>query len=127
MQNKLLSLLENAIGPKGQSATASIVLMKDGNYFFGVSIKNDIYRDYISSEAGAISAAITRGYKKGDFARIYIMTSTDKISDLKYYNREMIAEFFEADTSVCLLDKNSNEKIILVADLYREVIWKQDL
>ncbi len=122
MKDKLIKLLDYAIAPKGQSVSSSIVIMKDGEFFTGVSIKNDIYRDSISSEAAAISAAVTKGYKKDMFARLYIMTSSDDLNDLKYYNREIIYEFFEIEATVHLLNKKGKEKVIPVADLYKEVL-----
>lgn len=122
MKDKLIALLENSIVNKQAYASSSVVIAKDNKEFFGVNIQNAIYRDSISSEAAAISSAVCQGYRRGDLAAIYIMIDSDNLADLKYYNREMIAEFFEETATVHLLNKLGEEKKILAADLYKEVL-----
>lgn len=117
MINELERLLSNAYLVSDYICFSSIVVMKDGTTFGGVTIKNTIYRDAIYAEQAAIARAVSTGYKYGDFDRIYIMVSTKNINDLKYLNKDVIIEFFEPDREVLLYDLNRNEKILKVGNL----------
>lgn len=126
MKDKLLKLIDNSIAPQDFAKSAAIVYMKDGSFSTGVSIKNDIYRDSISAEASAISRAIVKSYKKGDFEEIYIYFDSDNFEEAKYFNREMIHEFFDEDSLIYLLNRNS-EKVLIVKDIYKEFLWNVDM
>lgn len=117
MVSELERLLSNSHTPNNSLCFSSIVLMKDNITFGGVTVKNNIFRDAIYAEQIAIARAVTAGYKKGDFEAIYIMVSSNSISDLKYINKDMILEFFEPDKEVFLYDLNRNVRIIKVGNL----------
>ena len=84
MISELKNLLSNSYSPYDDKCFAAIALMKDGSIFKGVTVKNAIFRDGIYAEQIAIASAVTKGYKKGDFEKIYVMVGTNNISDLKY-------------------------------------------
>lgn len=121
MISKLQELLNNSYSPYDIKCFSSIVLMKDGTMFSGVTIKNAIYRDGIYAEQIAIASAITNGYKKGDFEKIYLMVGTNDISDLKYLNRNIITEFFEPEKSVILYTLDGTNRVLKVGNLYNNI------
>lgn len=117
MINELERLLSNAHAPHDALCFSSVVVMKDGQTFGGVTVKNNIFRDAIYAEQAAIARAVAAGYKKKDFDKIYIMVGSNNINDLKYFNKDVIIEFMEPSSLVYLYDLNRNEKILKVGNL----------
>ncbi len=121
MISDLKKLLNNSYAPYDKIKFASIVLMKDGSKFKGVTVKNAIFRDGIYAEQIAIASAVTKGYKYGDFEKIYIMVGTNDIRDLRYLNRNMITEFFEPEKSVILYTIDETNRVLKVGNLYNNI------
>lgn len=117
MINELERLLSNAHAPHDALCFSSVVVMKDGQTFGGVTVKNNVFRDAIYAEQAAIARAVAVGYKKKDFDKIYIMVGSNNINDLKYLNKDVIIEFMEPSSLVYLYDLNRNEKILKVGNL----------
>ena len=117
MINELERLLSNAHVPHDALCFSSVVVMKDGQTFGGVTVKNNVFRDAIYAEQAAIARAVAAGYKKKDFDKIYIMVGSNNINDLKYLNKDVIIEFMEPSSLVYLYDLNRNEKILKVGNL----------
>ena len=121
MISELKRLLSNSHAPYDSKCFASIVEMKDGKTFSGVTVKNAIYRDGIYAEQIAIGRAVTAGYKKGDFETIYLMVGTNNISDLKYLNENIITEFFEPSKTVILYTLDEESRVLKVGNLYNNI------
>lgn len=121
MISELKELLNNSYTPNDFTKFASIVLMKDGSKFKGVSIKNSVFRDGIYAEQIAIASAVTKGYKKGDFEKLYLMVNTNDIRDLKYLNRNIITEFFEPQNTVILYTYTEDNRVLKVGTLYNNI------
>ena len=117
MINELERLLSNAHAPHDALCFSSVVVMKDGQTFGGVTVKNNVFRDAIYAEQAAIARAVAAGYKKKAFDKIYIMVGSNNINDLKYLNKDVIIEFMEPSSLVYLYDLNRNEKILKVGNL----------
>ena len=71
MKEKLIKLLDNAYAPYSNFHVAAIVELKDGTQVSGVNVENASYGATICAERNAITTAISMGYKKGDFKKIY--------------------------------------------------------
>lgn len=121
MISELRELLSNSYSPYSEKCFSSIVVMKDGTKFKGVTVKNAIFRDGIYAEQIAIASAITNGYKYGDFDTMYIMVGTNDISDLKYLNERVITEFFEPSCSVILYTLDGDNRVLKVGNLYSNI------
>jgi len=121
MISELKRLLSNSHSPYDEKCFASIVVMKDGKTFGGVTVKNAIFRDGIYAEQIAIARAITEGYKKGDFETIYIMVGTNNISDLKYLDEYVITEFFEPEKTVIIYTLDEESRVLKVGNLYNNI------
>jgi len=120
-RRKLINLLKNACVPSDSLHFSSIVVMKDGTEFGGVNVKNAVFRDAIYAEQSAIAQAVTSGYKKDDFDKIYLMVGSEKISDLKYLNRAVISEFFNDNCEVVCMNLFGQEVTMTVDNLYSTI------
>ncbi len=121
MISELKQLLSNSYTPNDSLCFAAIVIMKDGTIFKGVTVKNAIFRDGIYAEQIAIARAVTKGYKKGDFDKIYMMVGSNNINDLKYLNRSIITEFFEPEKSIILYTLDETNRVLKVGNLYNNI------
>ena len=120
-RKKLIQLLQNCCVPSDSLHFSSIVIMKDGTEFYGVNVKNAVFRDAIFAEQSAIAQAVTSGYKKGDFEKIYLMVGNATVSDLKYLNRAVICEFFEEDREVICMNLFGQGVTLTVSNLYASI------
>ena len=121
MISELKELLNNSYSPYSNLCFSCIVVMKDGNKFKGVTVKNATYRDGLYAEQIAIGRAVANGYKYGDFEKIYLMVGSNDISDLKYLNERVITEFFEPMKSVILYTLDGNNRVLKVGNLYNNI------
>ncbi len=117
MKDKLLKLLDNAYAPYSNFHVACLLEMKDGRMVPGVNVENASYGVSLCSERNAITTAIALGYKKGDFKRIYIMVSGEKLSTPCFACRQVINEFFDRDGEVILVGKDGEEKKYTISEL----------
>ena len=120
-RKKLVKLLQNCCVPSDSLHFSSIVVMKDGTEFYGVNVKNSVFRDAIYAEQSAVGQAITSGYKKGDFEKIYLMVGSANISDLKYLDRAVICEFFEGEKEVVCMNLFGQGVTLEVSNLYSTI------
>lgn len=127
MNKKLQQLLSNSYSPYSNFQVSAIVLMKDGQTFTGVNVENASYGATICAERVAITKAVSEGYTKGDFDKLYIMINRDEISTCCFLCRQVIVEFFKSTDEVVCMDKNGNEKSFLVRDLCPEPFSEDDL
>ena len=121
MNKELRELINNAYTPYDNMKFACIVKMDDGTLFKGVTVKNSVYRDGIYAEQIAIARAVTAGYKKGSFDSLYLMVNTNNIGDLKYLNRDVIIEFFDASDRVVLLTLDDEKRVLKVGNLFNNI------
>ena len=126
MCESLKELLKNSYAPYSKFRVAAIVEMKDGKYFGGVNVENANYTS-ICAERNAIAGAIAKGYKKGDFERIYIMLESGEIGWPCMACRQVILEFFEKDKLITSVDKNGHMESHTVEELCPYPFSEEDL
>lgn len=118
MKEKLEKILDNAYIPYFKYRVSAIVVMKDGKEFNGVNVQNASYGATICAERCAINNAISNGYKKNDFDKLYVMCGdSNKVSTCCFLCRQVINEFFSKDSIVTCYDKFGNFKEFKVCDL----------
>lgn len=100
MKDKLLNLHKNSYSPYSNFAVSAVVVMNDGQEFYGVNVENASYGATICAERSAIVSAVSSGYKKGDFKELHIMVSSGNIGMPCFMCRQVISEFFERDANV---------------------------
>ena len=100
MKDKLLKLHKNSYSPYSNFAVSAVVVMNDGQEFYGVNVENASYGAAICAERSAIVSAISSGYKKGDFKELHVMVSSGNIGMPCFICRQVISEFFESKANV---------------------------
>ena len=119
MKEKLLELLNNSYSPYSNFRVAAIALMKDGTEFNGVNVENASYGGAICAERSAIVSAISAGYKKHDFEKMYVMCDNEKIGMSCMICRQVIQEFFEKDKMIIAMNPNGDEIVHTVEELFK--------
>lgn len=127
MKEKLQELLKNSYAPYSNFHVASIVVMKDGKEFQGVNVENASYGAGVCAERSAILAAISKGYKKGDFREMYVLTSGNKVSTSCFLCRQVLSELFDKERPVHFLSLNGEELTLTVEQLCPYPFNSEDL
>lgn len=127
MREKLIKLFENSYSPYSKFRVASIVVMKDGKEFSGVNVENASYGAAICAERSAIVSAISAGYKRYDFDKLYVMCDSDKIGMSCFACRQVISEFFEQDKIIVAMNPKGETKELKVSELCPYPFTDEDL
>ena len=127
MREELIKLLDKAYAPYSNFHVACILEMKDGKFIPGVNVENASYGACICAERNAITTAIAMGYKKGDFKKLYVMVSGEKLSTPCFICRQVITEFFDKDCDVVLMGKNGESSTYQVKDMCPYPFDSEDL
>lgn len=117
MKEKLLKLLENSYSPYSNFRVAAILVTKDGKEFNGINVENASYGASICAERSAIVSAISNGYKKHDFEKLYVMCDNEKIGMPCMVCRQVISEFFESDKEIIAMNPNGETITLTVSEL----------
>lgn len=117
MKEKLIKLLDNSYSPYSNFRVSAIAIMKDGKEFFGVNVENASYGASICAERSAILSAISSGYKRYDFDKLYIMFDSEKIGMPCFQCRMVISELFNSDCKIIAMNKNGDSEIHTVEEL----------
>ena len=128
MIEKLLKLAENSYSPYSHFRVATILIMKDGKEFVGVNVENAAYGSGICSERSAILAAISNGYKKGDFKEMHCMCAdSDRVSTSCFACRQVMSELFDKDVKCYFYCKTGEYKVYTVSELCPYPFDEEDL
>ncbi|MDD4607794.1 MAG: cytidine deaminase [Bacilli bacterium] len=127
MKEKLQQLLDNSYSPYSKFRVAAIVVMKDGTEFNGVNVENASYGATICAERSAIVNAISHGYKKNEFDKLYVMCDNEKIGTPCFICRQVITEFFEQDREVTCFSNSGEIQTFKVLDLCPYPFDEEDL
>ena len=127
IKDELKDLLDHSYAPYSNFHVASIVVMKDGTCFKGVNVENASYGATICAERVAITAAVTAGYQKGDFERLYVMVDSDKISSSCFLCRQVVSEFFARDAEIIFSNRLGDAKRYTVEELCPVPFDSEDL
>ena len=117
MREELIKLLDKAYAPYSKFKVAAIIETADGKYIPGVNVENASYGAAICAERNGVTTAVVMGCRKGDFKKIYIMVSGDKLSMPCFICRQVIVEFFDKDSEIVLISKNGEEERHTVSEL----------
>lgn len=127
MKEKLIKLLDNSYSPYSHFRVSSIAVMKDGKEFVGVNVENAAYGSSICAERSAILSAISNGYKRYDFERLYVMCDNDKIGMSCFACRQVISELFEENKLVTFMNPKGEEVTLKVSELCPYPFGSEDL
>ena len=127
MYNELLELKKNSYSKISNYPVACIIKMKDGNIFKGVNIENPSFKDGLCAEQVAIGSAITDGYTKGDFDKLYLLGSTKHSITPCFLCRQVLLEFFDNDSKIITYDESGKGTIYKLSDLCPHSFGSGDL
>lgn len=127
MVDKLRVLLKRSYSPYSYFRVSAVLVSKDGREFYGVNVENASYGATICAERNAIFSAITHGYTKGDFDKLYLMVDSDKISFPCNSCRQVFTEFLNEDTEIICYNIKGQAKRVLVKDLCPYSFGEDDL
>lgn len=117
MEEELRNLLNNAYADYSNFKVSCILYTKDGRKFHGVNVENASFGATICAERSAIVSAISNGVKKGEFEKICIMNSSEKIATPCFICRQLFEEFFDPDMEVICFNKSGSSMTYQVKDL----------
>ena len=117
MKEELIKLLDRAYAPYSKFKVAAIIETKDGKFIPGVNVENASYGATICAERNAITTAISMGYHKGDFKKIFVMVSGEKLSTPCFICRQVISEFFDKDSEIILVGKDGTMEKHTVSEM----------
>ena len=106
MRDKLTELLKNSYAKYSNYRVSCICVMKDGKEISGVNVENASYGATICAERVAITNAIAKGYKRGDFKELHVMSNSEKLGTPCFMCRQVISEFFETDAPIIVYSRN---------------------
>ena len=109
MKEKLVNLLNNSYAKYSKYRVSCICVMKDGREIPGVNVENASFGATICAERVAITGAIARGYKKGDFKELHVMVDSDKPGTPCFICRQVISEFMDNDDKIYVYSRNTME------------------
>ena len=117
MFEKLKELLKYSYAPYSNYHVSAIVVTDDGKEFTGVNVENASFGATICAERVAITKAISEGYKKEDFKKIYILNDSGKKGMPCFLCRQTFSEFFNFDTEVYVYDINGDFDLYKIDEL----------
>lgn len=127
MKEQLIALHKNAYVPISNFPVSACVVTKDDSMFFGVNVEDASTRAGTCAERNAIFAAITAGYKKGDFKEVNVMISSGEIGTPCFVCRQMISELFDEDCIVRCYATTGEYKEYTVKELCPYPFGEDDL
>ena len=110
MRERLEQLLNNSYAKYSNFRVACLCVMNDGTMIPGVNVENASYGASICAERVAVTGAIARGYKKGDFKELHVMCDSDKIGMPCFICRQVISEFFDKEAKVYVYSRNTMDE-----------------
>lgn len=117
MKDKLLELLNNSYSLYSNFRVSAVLEMNDGSVFTGVNIENASYGASVCAERVAILKAVSEGYRKGDFKKLYVMVDSPKISSCCFMCRQVISEFFYDNVDIVLYNNKGEFEIYTKEEL----------
>lgn len=100
MIEELKKIHSNSYAPISNFSVSACVVTNDGKKFYGVNVEDISTRAGVCAERNAMFAAITAGYKKGDFKECHVMVSDGSVGTPCFVCRQMISELFSNDAII---------------------------
>ena len=82
-----------------------------------LNVENAAYGSGICAERSALLSAISNGYKRYDFALLYVMCDNDKIGMPCFACRQVFVELMTKDSMIICMNPAGDEKALTVAEL----------
>lgn len=132
IENILRKLLNNSYCVYSKFKVSALITMKDGNYFLGVNIENAAYGSTICAERSAVCAAVSYGYGRGDFDKLYCMTG-NIVEDVNNVSAscgaclQVMSEFFDENAECIFMDYEGKKRTFTLAQMLPYAFTIKDL
>ena len=100
MKERLLEVIKNSSSPYYKYPVAAILECKDGTLFEGVNVETSSPGAGICAERNALYSAITKGYKKGDFKAIHLLSLSNEVIYPCFVCRQALFDYCDKDTKI---------------------------
>ena len=114
---KAKEAMKNSYSPYSKFKVGAALLTKDGEYILGTNVENGSYGLTSCAERNALFSAYSKGYKKNDISKIFIIGDTKEPISPCGACRQVISELMEKDCDVVLSNLKDDVKIFKVKDL----------
>ena len=114
---KAKEAMKNSYSPYSKFKVGAALLTKDGEYILGTNVENGSYGLTSCAERNALFSAYSKGYKKSDIAKIFIVGDTKNPISPCGACRQVISELMEKNCDVVLSNLKDDIKIFKVKDL----------
>lgn len=106
---------ESAYSPYSNFKVGAALETDNGKIFTGCNIENSSYSATICAERTAVFKAVSEGHHK--FVKLAIVSDLDDFTYPCGVCRQVLSEFFDAETRIILSDSKSEIKVYLLNEL----------
>lgn len=106
---------ENAYAPYSKFKVGALLVSKSGNYYVGCNVENISFGLTNCAERTAIFNAIAAGER--DFYKLFVYADTKSPISPCGACRQVMAEFFDADVEIYLVNNKRQVKQLSIAEL----------
>lgn len=99
---KVREAQSHSYSPYSKFKVGAYLRTKDGSEFFGANVENAAYGEAICAERSSLVAAISQGYRPGDFESMTITVDADSPSSPCGACRQVIKELCDDDMPIYL-------------------------
>lgn len=108
---------QRAYAPYSNFKVGAYLITKDGQSFYGANVENAAYPSTCCAERSALFAAISQGYKPGDFESITITVDRPEVSSPCGTCRQVLKELCDDDMPVYMTNQTGEMKMLTVHEL----------
>ncbi|MCI2947644.1 cytidine deaminase [Staphylococcus caledonicus] len=108
---------KRAYAPYSKFNVGAYLITKDGRTFYGANVENAAYPSCICAERSSLVAAISEGYRPGEFESITITVDADKPSSPCGTCRQVLKELCDDDMPVYMTNHTGELLESTVAEL----------
>lgn len=132
IEKTLRNFLNNSYCPYSKFRVSALITMKDGNYFLGVNVENAGYGSTNCAERSAVYAAVTYGYSREDFDKLYCMTGAT-VEDVENVSAscgaclQVMSEFFNENAECTFYDFEGKKVTFTLLEMMPHAFTIRDL
>lgn len=114
---KVREAQKRSYSPYSNFKVGAYLRTKDGKEFFGANVENAAYGEAICGERSSLVAAISQGYRPGDFESLTVTVDADNPSSPCGSCRQVINELCDDDMPIYLTNHKGDMIETTVAEL----------
>lgn len=108
---------QDAYAPYSNFKVGAYLKAKDGRTFYGVNVENASYPLSICAERSSLVAAISQGYRPGDFESMTVTVDADEPSSTCGACRQVLKELCDDDMPIYMTNHKGEVVTMTVEEL----------